>query len=215
MKRRDFLVKINEKLQKIQCDLKVPKSKFNKFGGFNYRSCEDILNAVKPFLDSFKCYLEISDDIIQVGDRIYVKATGRLCDSESNEKTVDFTGLAREQDSKKGMDMSQITGSSSTYARKYMLNAMFLLDDAEDPDNGNNDNKPTPQNTQPPKPILSKEQGMSDRLANGKQACIELIPQVYTEKPSQEFAIKQVNNMKTVEEVENEFKKLRRLKNSR
>lgn len=120
-----------EKLVAIQTDLKAPKDKFNKFGNFKYRSCEGILEAVKPLLAQHALYLHISDDIVQIGDRYYVKAKATITDGTNAQTAVAW---AREEDSKKGMDAAQLTGATSSYARKYALNALFGIDDAKDPD---------------------------------------------------------------------------------
>lgn len=119
----------------IQSELKAPKSQFNKFGGYKYRKAEDILEAVKPLLAKQKCTLIISDDIVMIGNRIYVKATATI----KNEKGEfeETTGWAREEENKKGMDGSQITGASSSYARKYALNGLFAIDDNADSDTTN------------------------------------------------------------------------------
>lgn len=122
------------KLLLIQAALKCPKNQINKFGGYNYRSCEDILEAVKPLLYDTQTTLTISDEIVAVGDRIYVKATATLKDSETWEIVESNTAFARESESKKWMDESQITWASSSYARKYALNWLFLLDDVKDAD---------------------------------------------------------------------------------
>lgn len=116
----------------IQSELKAPKTQVNNFGGYKYRKAEDILEAVKPLLAKQKCTLIITDDIVMVGNRIYVKATATL----KNEKgeVEEATGWAREEESKKGMDTSQITGASSSYARKYALNGLFAIDDNADSD---------------------------------------------------------------------------------
>lgn len=124
---------LTEKLLYIQQNLKVPKNQRNKFGDFNYRSCEDILEAVKPLLQETKTVLLISDDIQIRGDRFYVMATATLRDTESSE-TIDNKAFAREADNKTKMDAAQVTGSSSTYARKYALNGLFCIDDSRDPD---------------------------------------------------------------------------------
>nr|DAR59693.1 MAG TPA: ERF superfamily protein [Bacteriophage sp.] len=116
----------------IQSELKVPKSQFNKFGGYKYRKAEDILEAVKPLLNKQKCTLTITDDIVMVGNRIYVKATATIKNEKGECDTT--TGWAREEESKKGMDGSQITGASSSYARKYALNGLFAIDDNADSD---------------------------------------------------------------------------------
>lgn len=120
----------------IQSELKAPKSQFNKFGGYKYRKAEDILEAVKPLLNKQKCTLTITDDIVMVGNRIYVKATATIKNEKGEYETT--TGWAREEETKKGMDGSQITGASSSYARKYALNGLFAIDDNADSDTTNN-----------------------------------------------------------------------------
>lgn len=116
----------------IQSELKVPKSQFNKFGGYKYRKAEDILEAVKPLLAKQKCTLIITDDVVLIGNRIYVKATATIKNEKGECETT--TGWAREEETKKGMDGSQITGASSSYARKYALNGLFAIDDNADSD---------------------------------------------------------------------------------
>ena len=122
------------KLMLIQASLKCPKNQKNAFGWYNYRSCEDILEAVKPLLYDTQTTLTVSDEMIAVGDRIYVKAIATLKDSETGEIIEQNVAYARESESKKWMDEAQITGASSSYARKYALNWLFLLDDVKDPD---------------------------------------------------------------------------------
>ena len=119
----------------IQSELKAPKSQFNKFGGYKYRKAEDILEAVKPLLAKQKCTLTITDDIVMVGNRIYVKATATIKNEKGEFETTN--GWAREEETKKGMDGSQITGASSSYARKYALNGLFAIDDNADSDTTN------------------------------------------------------------------------------
>ena len=117
---------------KIQQELKAPKNLENKFGGYRYRSAEGILEAVKPLLGKYKCALTISDDVVAVGNRIYIKATATLTNKEG--KTISTTAFARESESKKGMDDSQLSGSCSSYSRKYALNGLFAIDDTKDAD---------------------------------------------------------------------------------
>lgn len=124
-----------KELIEIQSELKAPKSQFNKFGGYKYRKAEDILEAVKPLLNKQKCTLTITDDIVMVGNRIYVKATATIKNEKGECETT--TGWAREEETKKGMDGSQITGASSSYARKYALNGLFAIDDNADSDTTN------------------------------------------------------------------------------
>ena len=118
-----------KKLEEIQKNLKAPKNQYNSFRDFNYRSCEDILEAVKPLLGD--ALLTLSDDIIEVGGRVYVRATAKI---SCGENSVSVSAFAREPEEKKGMDDSQITGSASSYARKYALNGLFCIDDAKDAD---------------------------------------------------------------------------------
>lgn len=124
-----------KELISIQSELKAPKTQFNKFGGYKYRKAEDILEAVKPLLAKQKCTLIITDDIVLVGNRIYVKATATIKNEKGECETS--TGWAREEETKKGMDGSQITGASSSYARKYALNGLFAIDDNADSDTTN------------------------------------------------------------------------------
>ena len=116
-----------EKLFRIQQELKAPKGQYNKFGNFHYRSCEDIQEAVKPILKELGAVLTVSDDIAVIGSRFYLKATAKIIDVESGE-SISNTAYAREQDEKKGMDGAQVTGSCSSYARKYALNGLFCID---------------------------------------------------------------------------------------
>lgn len=124
---------IHNKLMEIQHKLKAPKNQKNNFGGYNYRSCEDILEAVKPLLYEQKCTLCINDEVLPVTDSVYVKATATITDSETSE-VVTSSAYAREQESAKGMTAPQITGSCSSYARKYALNGLFCIDDTKDAD---------------------------------------------------------------------------------
>lgn len=129
-----------EKLLKIQRELKVPKNNRNTFGNYNYRSCEDILEAVKPLCHREGMLLNISDTMVEVGGRVYVKARAEVSDGE---KIIFADGWAREAETKKGMDEAQITGSASSYARKYALNGLFAIDDTKDADATNDHGKAT------------------------------------------------------------------------
>ena len=131
---------IRQKLQGIQSSLKAPKGQTNKFGGYKYRSCEDILTAVKPLLGEWGCSIIIQDDIFEAAGRVYVKATASLADNDT-EMAISATALAREAETKKGMDDAQITGSASSYARKYALNGLFAIDDTKDADATNDHGK--------------------------------------------------------------------------
>ena len=123
----------------IQQELKAPKGQYNSFGKYKYRSCEDILEAVKPSLYDQACILTISDEVLFIEGRHYVKATATLTNSEG--KSISVSALAREQESKAGMDASQLTGSTSSYARKYALNGLFCIDDTKDADTMDNTNE--------------------------------------------------------------------------
>jgi len=131
------MTKILEQLAQIQQELKAPKGQFNSFANFNYRSCEDILNELKPLLNKIdkSLVILIDDEVKKVGERIYVKATALLMSKEGKFKTH---GWARESEEKKGMDSSQITGATSSYARKYALNGLLAIDDAKDADTMDN-----------------------------------------------------------------------------
>lgn len=124
---------IYEKLMNIQSQLKAPRNQYNEFGNYNYRSCEDILEGVKPLLVANKATLILNDELIQIGERYYIKAVAKLVDIEKGE-SIEAAALARESESKKGMDSAQITGSTSSYARKYALNGLFCIDDTKDSD---------------------------------------------------------------------------------
>lgn len=140
-------MKIYEKLLSIQTELKAPKSQYNNFGKYKYRNCEDILESLKPILAKKKATITISDEVVTTGTRFYVKATAKIIDAETGE-SVETTAYAREEENKKGMDGSQITGSSSSYARKYALNGLFAIDDTKDSDYCTQElNKPLKQKT--------------------------------------------------------------------
>jgi predicted lipoprotein len=124
---------ILEKLSNVQNELKVPKNQKNNFGNYNYRSAEDILEAVKPLLKTNRLSLILSDELKNIGDRYYINAIATIYDLDS-EKTISNTAYAREEETKKGMDGSQITGTASSYARKYALNGLFNIDDTKDAD---------------------------------------------------------------------------------
>lgn len=131
---------VYEKLMNIQAELKAPKNQYNAFGKYHYRSCEDILESLKPVLAKHQAAVTISDEIVLIGDRYYVKATATLIDVEKGDK-VEVSAYAREDEQKKGMDASQLTGSTSSYARKYALNGLFAIDDTKDSDATNKHGK--------------------------------------------------------------------------
>ena len=164
---------IYEKLLAVQNELKAPKDKRNNFGGYNYRSCEGILEAVKPLLQEQGLMLTIKDEVVNIGDRYYVRATVLLVDISSNGE-IAVTALAREEETKKGMDASQITGTASSYARKYALNGLFLIDDTKDADtdefhrttqeNGQKTNVATQPNQPPAKKIALTQKIVDEKL---------------------------------------------------
>lgn len=135
---------LKEKLLQIQSELKAPKNQWNEFGKYSYRNCEDILEAVKPLCAKHKVVLRLFDEIVMVGNRYYVKAHAVLSDVEKEDEglvAIDNVAYAREEENKKGMDGSQVTGASSSYARKYALNGLFNIDDTRDSDTTNTGEK--------------------------------------------------------------------------
>nr|DAI11494.1 MAG TPA: ERF superfamily protein [Caudoviricetes sp.] len=130
---------LTESLCEVQGALKAPKGQYNSFGKYAYRSCEDIVEAVKPLLTARGLLLTMTDEIVLIGARFYVRATATVTDGKD---TVSNTAFAREPDDKKGMDPSQVTGMSSSYARKYALNGLFCIDDTKDADTMDNRQKP-------------------------------------------------------------------------
>ena len=154
---------IAEKLMLIQQDLKAPKGQYNSFGKYKYRSCEDILEAVKPLLGSAKAALTVTDDLVLIGDRYYIKATAVIHDTESGE-SISNSAYAREPADKKGMDESQVTGTASSYARKYALNGLFCIDDTKDADTeeyqgGQPEGSPRRASAKPARASSAKSQG--------------------------------------------------------
>lgn len=186
------------RLIEIQKKLKAPKGQYNNFGKYKYRSCEDILEAVKPILAENGCTLTLSDEIVLIGDRYYVKATARLRGADTDEVAVAY---AREDSEKKGMDGSQITGTASSYARKYALNGLFCIDDTKDADTDEYANqngtakKPTtsaPANGDKEKEVFDPShplwQKALDKMVAGKGSIKEL-QKVYIIPASAEKAI--------------------------
>lgn len=145
-----------EKIISVQETLKAPKGRVNKFGNYNYRSCEDILEAVKPLLAKQGLLLTLTDEPILIGDWHYIKATARVTDGKEE---ISTSALAREAEDKKGMDPSQITGTSSSYARKYCLNALFLIDDTKDADTDEYANESKKKAERAPKDPTPEEKG--------------------------------------------------------
>jgi hypothetical protein len=158
---------VYEKLLDVQAQLKAPKSQYNSFGKYSYRNCEDILEAVKPICKKVKACVWLSDTLEKVGDRYYIKATATFVDVESGEKLT-AEAYAREEETKKGMDGSQVTGASSSYARKYALNGLFDIDDTKDSDTTNTHVKEKPEEApkpeETPKEQKPKEKTPRERL---------------------------------------------------
>lgn len=160
---------VKEKLLQVQQKLNAPKKQFNKFGGYNYRNCEDILEAAKPLLNEVKATVTISDSIEIIGQRTYVKATATFIDCDSEDE-INNIAYAREEESKKGMDASQLTGATSSYARKYALNGLFLIDDVKDADNQDNSGAGDMTKTDTKKSTQSGSTGKQQATSSQKTA---------------------------------------------
>lgn len=137
---------IYDKLQKIQLELKAPKNKRNNFGGYQYRNLSGILESLKPLLQKYKCAIFLSDNVVTKEDRTYIESTATIIDCEDNTQYY-CKGYAREDKSKRGMDLSQLTGACSSYARKYALNGLLAIDDSQDIDSMDNTKQETPKRT--------------------------------------------------------------------
>lgn len=193
---------INEKLLKIQTELKAPKGQENTFGHYKYRSCEDILEAVKPLLKENKVTLQLTDKIEFLGNRYYIKATAILRDTEENKNGeiayIENVAYARESETKKGMDDSQITGTASSYARKYALNGLFCIDDTKDADTNEYKNQ-----QQDNEKVIDKKmvEALNVSIANNKmeENVVNLILGQYGYKKTSEIKIK--DYMKIVEDL--------------
>jgi hypothetical protein len=171
---------MKNKLLKIQLELKSPKNLYNKFGEFNYRSAETILETVKPICEKYKCLLILSDDIVHLGDRYYVKSTATIKDVEKD-AYESATAFAREDPEIKKMHQSQITGSTSSYARKYALGALFLIDDGRDGDSLNKYEKEEKRTTAKYKefPSADKETIRKDSLKEMLEDCYDIKNEVF------------------------------------
>lgn len=183
---------IYQKINKIQVELKAPKSQRNNFGNYNFRNCEDILEALKPLLLREKIIIQLSDDLVQIGDRFYIKATATLIDVESGEKHS-TTAFAREELSKKGMDGSQITGASSSYARKYALNGLLAIDDTKDSDTTNTHNNNDSKNKKKQVSIEEKRKNGENYIAKNTQKYQEMIDSFF-----------ETHNAKNIAELSND-----------
>lgn len=172
---------ITNKLIAVQSALKAPKGQYNSFGKYNYRSCEDILEAVKPHLKTNGLALVVKDEIIEIAGRVYVKATAQVLDENGAE--ISTTAFAREPNEKKGMDDSQVTGSSSSYARKYALNGLFAIDDNKDADTDEEHNqKESGSKTASSKKKAETRQPIQDLPANACTICHKAVSDyIYTD----------------------------------
>ena len=174
----------HEKLATIQFELKAPKSQFNAFAKYKYRNAEDILEAVKPLLHSQELFMSISDSIIDVNGRVYVKSTVKVTDGIYEERVEAF---AREEENKKGLDLAQLTGATSSYARKYALNGMFLIDDTKDSDATNTHGKEESKTPAPPsKSSISDLAKVKSALSGANRASvINQLESMYVITPEQ------------------------------
>ena len=202
---------IYEKLLNVQVELKAPKGQLNKFGGYKYRSCEDILEALKPILSKYKLALFVNDEVINIQERFYIKSTVNLINIEEPNETITSSALAREETAKKGMDGSQITGASSSYARKYALNGMFAIDDTKDSDFTNHHGKAENEElTEAEK----KEKAIKNITTDIKEADDEVLEkclEYYKKRNLGECSIVELENIKT--KIEHERKKREAKKN--
>lgn len=171
-------------LSEIQATLNAPKNLHNKFGGYNYRSCESILEALKPHLKANKATILLFDEMIEVGGRVYVKATAQFT---ADKEIAHTTAYAREAETKKGMDASQITGAASSYARKYALNGLFAIDDTKDADGANN-HQDAPETSAVSKEQAQEIQALIDEVGADQDAFLKFfkIADVF-EIPAKEF----------------------------
>ena len=187
-------------LVNIQNELKAPKSNFNSFGKYRYRSAEDILTAVKPLLAKYSCTMTITDEVVFIGGRFYIKATATITDEDGNTESV--SAFAREDESKKGMDGSQITGTASSYSRKYCLNGMFLIDDTKDADTDEFYNQT--QDTKLTKAYIKQhgsERIGGDEIQKLRTACINAGEKMSLEKALQACKKERIDDMTLIQYV--------------
>ena len=187
---------MDSKLLKIQIELKAPKNQKNSHAGYMYRSCEDILEAVKPLCQKYNCTLTLSDDIVFIGERVYVKSYARIVDNEKgSDSVIQVSAFAREQfnkvnnSGKEIMDHAQLTGSASSYSRKYALNGLFCIDDNKDAD-FHNDGKPEPKKEEKQKGDLKgalKAISESKTIENLDKICKLIELRIWTDEESKEL----------------------------
>ena len=187
---------MNNKLLNIQEKLKAPKNQKNKFGGYKYRSCEDIFEAVKPLLKEEGLTLRTTDELVNIGERYYIKATAILSDGK---ETIENVAYAREEETKKGMDGSQITGASSSYARKYALNGLFLIDDVKDSDSTNDGSNNSKDDDKKLKLMVKL-----NKLIVEKQVDRNKLYEYYKVKENTELTVEQIEEaIKGIENMKN------------
>ena len=194
---------IYEKLIKAQIELKAPKGQYNGFGKYKYRSCEDILEALKPVLEKLKLVLFIKDEVIEMNTRFYIKAIITLVNIEKTDEIIETSALAREQEEKRGYDASQITGSSSSYARKYALNGLFAVDDTKDNDTSDSKIERGNRAEEERKKVqeyLKTRPGMIDKLT-------EYLTGEKLERTLNHFGVKEIDEM-TDEQLQEAIKKI-------
>lgn len=202
---------IYEKLLNIQNELKAPKNQHNNFGNYDYRSCEDILEAVKPLCEKHKVVLNIADEIVMVGERYYVRATATLIDVEDTKEDaiamIENVAYAREEENKKGMDASQVTGATSSYARKYALNGLFCIDDTKDADTDaykkQQDKSVNKTATQAPKLISEAQRKRLFKIANGNNEVAKRVLARYGYESSEQIKMNDYDKICT--EIESEI----------
>jgi hypothetical protein len=193
------VLNIFEKLVNIQSELKAPKGQYNSFGKYKYRSAEDILEAVKPLCHTHGTVLTISDELVYLGDRYYIKATAKLNDIRSG--AIENTAYAREEESKKGMDGSQITGTASSYARKYALNGLFAIDDTKDADTDEHANQTKQEETKASKGQLE----LFKTLLNNDDTKISAYLEYFKVKSIDDLTNEQINKaVKIIQEKKKE-----------
>jgi hypothetical protein len=197
-------------LAKIQSLIKAPKGQFNSYGKYKYRSCEDIVEAVKPVINPLGFYLTLSDEVVFIGNRFYIKATAKISNGTEVYESVAY---AREEDQKKGMDGSQISGASSSYARKYALNGLFAIDDTADSDATNKHEVPTDSEKQILRNLvfnttLTEEQRESAFESIEKCVNYETYQKIQFRLEDLQLPLDQVTNP-TQKEISNHIKKLK------
>lgn len=212
---------IYEKLLNIQNELKAPKNQHNNFGNYDYRSCEDILETVKPLCKEQKVVLNISDEIVMIGNRYYVKAIATLVDLEDKTEdciaTIENIAYAREEENKKGMDASQVTGATSSYARKYALNGLFCIDDTKDADTdaykkqqnnkqeyNKSDNAQNTKSNNQPKLITEAQRVRLVKIANGNNEIAKKVLERYGYEKSEQIKMSDYEQICT--EIQAEIK---------